>query len=413
MTWAERERRTATLVRACWNAVLRTGTGIEPQAVTGLIRLCWITVIRGKGLNAETSPIATTWRALDEIFGTQVEAAAPHWDDEVALRDAGVPKRIVALAAAPTGIINFRRSMRAAAMDWVAANRAQLVELFRAASELTRAEDADRLSLARRVEGLPSIPLARGTGDPANIVTPVLSCLDPANRFPIVGGGNADARRQLGLRGAALHEVVAALLALIPWRQHGIKDSRDLDVRLFQANIREEEWLTTAKFRIERAESARNRRVRPTLSLLSDEKLEVQTKAQRLRYRQTHNAITNEVLARLGDRAHRPHPDEPKFDVLVDPLSSREPFLLIEVKPDLEHAPSLRMAIGQLLSYQYQLKGKVSGRLRLAAMAAREPSRAVIDFLGSINIDALWLERTGDVWVGGTDAAVKVLTGAG
>lgn len=113
--WAQRERTTTLLVRACFRHVNRRPT---TERLVGLLRLTWITMAGGWRGNT-TSRRSTTWRGLDAIFGLRgrVEATNPPFRRPERLAVLGVPGDVAKLAAPPAGIVNFRSAFRPDPVD--------------------------------------------------------------------------------------------------------------------------------------------------------------------------------------------------------------------------------------------------------------------------------------------------------
>ncbi len=104
---------------------------------------------------------------------------------------------------------------------------------------------------------------------------------------------------------------------------------------------------------------------------------------------QTSNELTNEILSCLSSFTLLEGIDDScMFDVLVRNYDG-ENDLLIEVKSSTEKA-NIRMAIGQLLNYWYELKGKKTRHV--AILLPEKPDEKSIQLLDSIDIGLLWFE---------------------
>ena len=88
------------------------------------------------------------------------------------------------------------------------------------------------------------------------------------------------------------------------------------------------------------------------------------------------------------------------FDVLVKRYTRKGDDLLIEVKSSIE-PPHVRMAVGQLFDYWYELKG--DGEPHLAVLLPEHPTEKVVDFLQWMDVGLMWFEGqrlcVGDKWL--------------
>jgi hypothetical protein len=348
--------------------------------VLGIVELTWLTS------DSDEENRLTCWRALDRLFGLTLASERPplHAPDELIRR--GVPPRIARLSAEPIGFTRYYKPFRTAARAFVQQHARTIGDLLDRASRVRR--DEERIDIADAVAKVPKfeVPPGRRT-DPANLLTPPIACLDPAGHFPVVNGGNLQGRRMIGLDRLPLKGIVESSLALLDG--NSVRDAFELDVALYRRKI-PAGWIRWAELRARRTAARRSRAPgRREFPDLPDSDVEVCTKAQRRRYKRIHRTLEKRLRHLLGARYARSSGDEPPFDALIeDPAGG--PWVLIEIKPDLDHPPSRRMAIGQLMDYGYDMAERLEAPLRLAAMTLKRPSPRTVDLLVARGLDVLW-----------------------
>lgn len=103
-----------------------------------------------------------------------------------------LPKGVAQAAKHETGILNARGTWRKSSREWCRENRSAVMEIIRTAAKLP-ANDQSRFDLAERIDILPDVKSPnRKANLPAGVLlTPLIACLDPKNRFPIVNGRKA------------------------------------------------------------------------------------------------------------------------------------------------------------------------------------------------------------------------------
>ena len=143
-----------------------------------------------------------------------------------------LPDNVREAASKTTGMVNFRNVWRNSSRKWCHANRKQIVVLIQRALQL-KANDQTRFNLARQIEKLPNVPPPTDSGKYANaaiLFTPLIACLDPSKRFPVINGRLGDSRllSALHLANETLGHQAEGMINLIG--QFGISDSFMLDV---------------------------------------------------------------------------------------------------------------------------------------------------------------------------------------
>lgn len=383
-TWLDRERRTARLVRACYEEYLAGGSPTQDQ-LHALCRLTWITKADGEpteGTAAVTAP------ALAVFLKRPITATEPA---ELAreLRGVGAPRTIVEAAFDAVGFVNFYAGFRNTSRDWLAKNRASVWRILR---RVAAAQSDDDIEAAyQQVEELPPLPRPRAGDLPAfNLITPVLACLDERRRAPIINSRDAVRRRLrvLGLSGSTLVEQCRGLVGLIG--QAGIDDAFALDTADDEALV--QAFKRSRRPNRKSSQTARDTASRKALALRSDEDVETLRAVDPVVIRRRHNRMTN-ALRRLCDRSKLTLEEgsEPTclFDALVRNYSGTLRDLLIEVKA--ETGPAFcRMAVGQLLDYRRQLANATA--TDIAVLLPGKPSSEMMKFFGFVGVPVLWFD---------------------
>lgn len=107
--------------------------------------------------------------------------------------------------------------------------------------------------------------------------------------------------------------------------------------------------------------------------------------------RQLHDKLSNALRSLFGDRV-RGSTQRPFFDALIPSTNAAHPDVLIEIKPDLNDRDALRMAIGQLYDYAYELDRQGGPRILRAALGGCAPGADEREILRRAGVDALWIE---------------------
>ena len=218
------------------------------------------------------------------------------------------------------------------------------------------------------------------------MLTPVLACLDPRERSPIINSRKAVKHRlrRLRLASGSLVEQFDGLVGLI--NQAGLDSAFALDTA-------EDDVLDTA-FKARRSMPGRVviRRAAPSKPLgpRHDEDIEWLRTESIEHHRLLHNKMTN-VLRKLCHNAglvvEEGRERSNLFDALIREYMGTERHLLIEVKTS--HAPAFcHLAVGQLLDYRRQFDGRAS--TDLAVLFPRAPDQHAKDFLGFVGVKVLW-----------------------
>jgi hypothetical protein len=219
--WYQTERNTEALVKAV--VAIRRVNALSAEDIWCLIRLTWVTAG-----SAESHWQQLKAPALAHLFKKPVDLTE---DLASTLAGMGLPSAVASAASKQTGMVNAYRAYRNSLLDWCNGNKAVLRSILWSAQTLGSNNQA-RFDLARRIDELPRVPTPNGARHmaAANLITPLIACLDPKLRFPIVNGESGVKRRlaKLNLSNGSLEEKVRGLTGIIG--QFGIIDAFALDV---------------------------------------------------------------------------------------------------------------------------------------------------------------------------------------
>ncbi len=371
--WYQTERNTEALIKAVVAA--RPVDGLSGEDIWCLIRFTWITAGSGE----------SHWQELKvpDIAHLLKKPVNIREDLVSTIASMALPPAIASAASKPTGMVNAYRAYRNSLLPWCNANKAVLLPLLAAAQDLG-SNDQARFDLAKKIDALRPVPTPNGLRHMAgaNLITPLIACLDPKLRFPIVNGESGVKRRleKLGLTNRSLEDKVRGLIGLIG--QFGISDAFALDV------MNDEQIDKITKHRPKAPKAAPLGSQGTALSHFDDAERKAILMTRTLLYRLRHNTMTNALGTLLpaltmtqGDR------QECRFDVLISNYDAGGRGLPIEAKPDPDRG-SLRIAIGQLLDYRRFLPHQAG--TDLALLTITPPPKEYMELLQDLHITALW-----------------------
>lgn len=293
--------------------------------------------------------------------------------------------RARSLLASHTGITHHYTAIRPRTRRYVFRHAETVCKLFVSVSSRALAREAKVKKVAARLAGMPMISTPTGGSTPPfNPLTPVLACLDPSRRFPIM---NQRTHRLLNAIGQS-HDAEGALALYHIIGTHGVRDSFELDVYSHQ------QFVPARRFRPRRArthESARRPRKGLPIGIKTELDSFAKLAARRVRIRREHNKLINRfrraVFAEFA-------PQEADFDLLIRAWKAKRD-LLIEAKTDWRGPvgrTQIRQAIGQLFDYRLQHFPKATTAVDLALLVPTEPSSDIKALLQSLGIAALWFD---------------------
>jgi len=284
--WYKTERHTEALVKA---VVAECGVhGLAGEDIWYLLQLTWITASKD-GVSSDH------WKrlkvpALSHLFQTSAEISDDLGDTLARMR---LPRRVAVAAAEKTGFVNTYRPYRNSLLGWCRQHSRQLGPILDLALKL-KANNQDRFDLASEIAKLPrvSTPNKERTMAASNHITPLIACLDPRKRFPILNGEAGVNQRlaKLGLKHAGLKEQVRGFIGLIG--QFGLTDAFAVDT------MTEAQMQHITKRVKHRSESPKVKGNGAPLVVFDEEERKAVIESSTVFYRKRHNKI---VLDQLSD----------------------------------------------------------------------------------------------------------------
>src|SRR5436853_223403 len=285
--WYRTEKNTSALIRSI--VASRSTRSLSGDQIWSLITLTWITVSR-KGVSPNH------WKKL------KVPALAVLFDKGIlsvrdglstAIDSMKLPQPVAQAARVETGMVNFRGTWRNSSQEWCRKNRDELRKIIAAAANLP-ANDQARFDLAARIDKLPPVksPHDKAEVAAAVLLTPLIACLDPRCRFPILNGRAAvnSLLRKLQLAHSDLRHRAEGLIGII-----GQKDAFMLDV-LSDEIIKRVPILKRRNARVQQG------RVHESpLRNYDEEERKAVLASRTVTYRQRHNTMTA-ALGRIFSR---------------------------------------------------------------------------------------------------------------
>lgn len=380
------------MVRACF-ARKRAKKPLSADEIHALCRLTWITKSQGE---VADNTSAVTAPALSTLLDLELTARSPE-DLAAELEENDAPPEIVALARQPLGFSNFYAGFRNISREWIGDHLKAVREALDAVASART--DQAVLAVYERLDGLPKLPRPNA-GDMScdRLLTPLLACLEPRGRAPILNGREAVTRNLAALRlsHATLAEQCRGLMRLIA--QAGITDAFDLDTADLAKVTRAINSAASAPplepepVLVDIDEAPTQQGVGKALEERPDEDIEWFRSADVVTMRRLHNTLTNQLLGYC--RLHLVTVEEGRadcrFDALVRQYAGDERDLLIEVKAD-SSIPTTRLAVGQLFDYRRRLPDRA--RLDLAVLFPEEPAKDAAALLRDVGIRVLWFNK--------------------
>ncbi|MCU1315284.1 MAG: hypothetical protein JWN63_606 [Candidatus Acidoferrum typicum] len=372
--WVEQKLRTAQFIRTLWN-VANKFQRRDPGFLCALVQCGWTNVRR----NAKDREPTRLWRNLKMAEYLH----APYESDEqlAIVLSKSFPrlsrKGALALLKTQTGITHYYTAFRPATLKFIKRN-SETVRLAFERVAATNSQLEKKISgAAALVQKLGKFKAAKRWVHAFNGLTPVLACLDPQRRFPIMN----DRTRSLlsAIRENADRQGMAKLSNLIG--THGVKNSFELDAYAYGedfSKIRK----TSGKIFVKTDFK--------DVGLKSEINSMANLAAKRSIITKRHNALMNRLEKAL--LWHQMIAKEYRFDALVENWKEGR-HLLIEAKTASEGPTGrtqIRQAIGQLYDYRHtHFPGQ---KLDLAILLLKEPKQDVTRLLKSLHIEVLWFE---------------------
>ena len=380
------ERNTGQLVRSCYRWLEKQGR-LRARELAGLTKLTWITVSGDGGEPAPNYERKTTIPALKEMFGLHGE-----YQDREEVADALPTTELRMLARKRVGIVNLFPAYRGTYTDeWVPRHVAAIKSMCTAATRFRT--DEDRIAVARQMDMLAPVP--RVGGGPlrsSSALSPLICCLDPGRRFPIVNKAQPviDLLAMRGIHEGNTVRRVEMMLGLIG--HYGIVDAFFLDAAAMNNALGPLRAVIRREVKNEQEGLGSDVRIPggalPTLGWEDEEASRFSQKAKTVTVRKIHRKMTNALRKLLVPRytVKRGPRGPAQFDVLVKSYQGHERDLLIEVKSIVD-VNAVRLAVGQLLDYRRSLNRDSTD---LAVMLPSVPTKPMMEFLADVPIKILW-----------------------
>ncbi|WP_041523139.1 hypothetical protein [Gilvimarinus agarilyticus] len=382
--WALRQRRSNRLARKLAGYLFELDD-VTPIQIYGLSKLSWITT-SFEGENASYIS-STKIPALENIFNCSFQNLS-HGEVYKKIGTIIDDDTVAELAEGHTGFTNFYKAYRNSVLDWVGGNFNDLLPLYKAAY---RAENsADRKDIVKSISALPGVPKANHPESlmrPEFFLTPAFFMLDADIKFPLINGndGVKSLLKRLEVENSDLITQYTSMTSL--YGVGGIVDAADLD----QVGHDLPDFIDTDKRKAKKSlllEKETNGE--SELPLKDEGDVEAIRRSAKIKQRRIHNHLTNKLKSFLSSYTLLEGCDQScMFDALVRNYSEDED-LLIEVKSSTE-TPHVRMAVGQLFNYWYELKGNAEPNI--AILLPEKPDQSNISFLGWMEVGLMWFEN--------------------
>lgn len=363
--------------------LLSKGKNLSADEIYALCRLTWLTAPSNIANKSYIQSVKLP--ALCEIFNSGRPVQSLEDLAAIAANKTGSAD-VRELIVRSTGFTNLYNAYRNSALDWIMKNRSPLNNLLHKGYHLN--SDREGLALAKQIAALPPIQKAGVTKSPMHaesLVTPVIFALDPRLRFPVINQ-NRGIEAYLKSVGAAKDTGDRYLKLMELYQREDIRDAVDID-EAAETNIQSGRIPARAGQRIAQRKEATGK----DLSVKDEDDVAVVSKSLSLKMKRIHNRMTNQLIDILKSKKltllEGTHPSA-KYDALLSNFNGQNVDLLIEVKSS-NLAPDIRMGIGQLLNYQYNLKSTI--KTKLALLLPRAPALEAQLFLEHIGIGLLWM----------------------
>lgn len=370
--WIRNEMTTARFVRALWNAA-GPRTRSDPAFVSLLVQCAWTNVGEGdRGWestriwrNALIGKYLNVEYGSDGLLAENLASAFPRL------------KRPIDLIREHTGITHYYRPLRPPTLRFVQRHAGAIASAMRLVASRRLPTHQKVRRVVDLLTGLGSISGPNGAVSPLNGITPVLACLDPRQRFPIVNQKTTPLLKVIRKRNDS--DGAIALTHLIG--QNNIKNALELDV-----------YASTTKFPTPPRQAPKDGSAEHefrNLGIKSEEASIAHIAANKKRIRKLHNRLTHRLYDYLLWRHMTAQ--EAHFDALI-PNWKKGRDLLIEAKTAFA-GPSgrsqIRQAIGQLFDYRHT-HFRNHQPVDLAVLLPSKPSEDVRSLLTSLDIEVLW-----------------------
>ncbi len=382
--WANRQRDTNRFVRKVADYIFSHGD-VSAEQLYGLSKLSWITNSY-EGENASYIS-STKIPALAAVFNRDYDKASiNHVAKDI--KEITKDSTINAGVLQHTGFTNFYKAYRNSVYGWIEDNFDHLLPMYKSAFSSKNAKD--RKELIIKISNTPGIPKANHPEQlmkPEYFLTPTFFMLDEEIKFPLINGNEwvKNLLKKLKVQGRSLPEQYEAMVDL--YGVGGIADAADLD----QVGRDIPDFIGTPESKArKKLLEGKNTENTTKLPLKDETDVEAIKRSGTITQRRIHNKLTNKILNTLSRYTLLEGCDDLcMFDVLVQNYNGKNNDLIIEVKSSIERS-NIRMAIGQLYDYWYELKGNEVAHI--AILLPEQPDSKTIQLLEWLDIGILWFE---------------------
>ncbi len=386
--WYQTEKNTAALVAAVLQA--RGGKPLKGDDVWNLVRLCWITS------GPEHWKIYKAPALGSLVLGKEIKI---HSDHASTVDAAEFPEEVNVAARQRTGFVHFRPVWTKSSRNWCGNHAPALRRIVADTLGLKRHSDESRLAIATKLGRLPHIDSPTGAvkRSPEGFLTPLLACLDPQGRFPVING-RKEVQHLLGSLSVPSPDLTAHVKGMINLIGHfGLADALMIDVLADEIADLGPELAKLRGETVKRDEGS-------SLPYYDEAEREAVTKSDKVTYRARHDKMTNRLKELFRSlELKRGTAADCRYDVLLKSYDANGRDLLMEVKPDPDKG-SLRIAIGQLFDYRRFLPRQAA--TDLAVLTISRPPLKYVNLLVELQITAVWfandslkkLDGRGQAW---------------
>jgi hypothetical protein len=329
--WYETEKNTSALIRSVVSS--RSIRNLSGEQIHNLITLTWITKSRKRESTDHWKKYKVP--ALASLFNE--DRPNDRADLSATIDAMKLPTAVAKSAKRKTGMINFRNPWRKSSLGWCKKNQNDLRKTIRDAANLSISNGA-RLDLAARIDELPDVMSGHNQRPltPERLLTPLIACLDPHCRFPIVNGREAvkSLLRKQHLAHDDLRHQVQGLIGIM-----GRKDAFRLDVQTDEI-IRQE------------LEKGRRTKRAAWQQPPSTDPIIYKRAARLVKVERTEAKMEEEIKKTLA-KQYGKKAVEAQRDFRDLTLTTPNRRALIEIKASQDARQAIRDAFGQLLEYAY------------------------------------------------------------
>jgi hypothetical protein len=363
------ELATSRLVTYCYELRCK-GKRPTPEKLHALCMLTWFPSFKRAILPA-------LWRLWDR------PGDPPKIDTTLGLKEYGFENGLIRLTAHGTGFVNYYRAYRNSSLRWIRKNYKTVSSITKMAAKL-RTDDQAR-QIVEVIESLPKVgkPVSKtGMGSASSLLTPLVACLDPRHRFPILNKASHVTRLQHKLKvfNRSLTGQFDALVGLI---------GRFNMANALMIDACSNRLATLKDLRDAAVFVARLRASNKPINSKDDSGYEIPPRKYVSEGKRLHNKMTNGLTAICTQKGYTVMEGREPFnyDALIQSTSGRGRTVLVEAKSSVARS-HLRLAVGQLLDYR---RGFSNGRPpALAVLLPGAPSADDAVFAKSVSIDIFW-----------------------